>query len=341
MQDNTGSRPTTDGEYQPVSPGPNVPADEDGIFDATLRAALADTTSVSSGTLAGTAVSSMYETRLDCARTATATQSQHADEQRETSATTDDADDGHVSLIGSGPGHPGLLTRLAWERLDAADVVLHDSLTGDAIVAALPPTAEVVDVGKRPPDRTSQDEINELMRDRARAGEHVARLKGGDPNVFGRGGEEAEYLADHEIAFEVVSGISSVLAASGVSGIPLTHRDCSSSLTVITGHQTPDKDESRIDWEAIAGMLSAGGTLVILMGVSKLPENVAALREQDVADDTAVAMVEKVTWEDERTITGTLETIVDECRQSDIEPPAVTIVGDVVDVRERVEPHLS
>lgn len=243
---------------------------------------------------------------------------------------------GTVHLVGGGPGDPELLTRRAWKRLESADVVLHDSLTGDEIIRELPDDVEVVDVGKRPPNRTSQSEINELMRDRARAGEEVVRLKGGDPHVFGRGGEEAEYLASHDVPVDLVPGISSVLAAPSVSGIPLTHRERASSVTVVTGHETPDKEESALDWDALADTISTGGTLVVLMGVRRLPENVAALRANGVDADTPIAMVQKATWSGERVVTGTLETIVE--RTASIEPPAVTIVGDVVEGRETVAP---
>jgi uroporphyrin-III C-methyltransferase len=336
MQDDLGSRQSTD------SDGTSTWSERAGppVLDGGTAEALADATNLSHGALYDTPVAALYDTRLDRARAATAVgEDSSKGAVSETPPTR--VDSGYVSLIGSGPGHPGLLTRRAWDRIERADVVFHDSLTGDEIVTEIPPAVAVVDVGKRPPDRTSQDEINTRMRDRATNGERVVRLKGGDPNVFGRGGEEAEFLAAHEIPFEVVSGISSVLAASGASGIPLTHRECSSSLTVITGHQTPDKDESKIDWNAIAEMIEAGGTLVILMGVSKLPENVDALREQGVPDDTSVAMVEKVTWNDQRTITATLDAIVERCHEAAIESPAVTIVGDVVDVRERVEDCLT
>lgn len=263
------------------------------------------------------------------------------DDQSTTATQGAEESGGRVSLVGAGPGHPGLLTRRAWDRLRNADVVLYDSLTDEAVLDELPAAVEVVDVGKRPPDRTSQSEINELMCDRADRGENVVRLKGGDPTVFGRGGEEAEYLAGENVAVEVVPGVSSVLAAPSVSGIPLTHRDHSSSLTVITGHETPDKDESAIDWSALADTVVAGGTLVVLMGVSRLPENVRALREQGVPADTPVAMVEKATWEGERTVTGTLGDIVERSRDAGVEPPAVTVVGDVVGVRDAVADHLQ
>lgn len=252
----------------------------------------------------------------------------------------DRGDAGTVYLVGSGPGDPELLTRRAWRLLQEADVVLHDSLTGDEIVDDLPESVEVIDVGKRPPQRTTQDEINELMLGRSRKEETVVRLKGGDPNVFGRGGEEAEYLASEDVPFEIIPGVSSVLAAPSVSGIPLTHRDRSSSLTVITGHQTPDKDESAIDWDALADSINAGGTLVILMGVNRLPKNVRALRKHGVPRRTPTAMVQKATWGDEKTVTGTLSDIVEKSRAVEIESPAVTIVGDVVNVRGEVEEWL-
>lgn len=246
-------------------------------------------------------------------------------------------DPGTVSLVGSGPGDPELLTRRAWRRLSAADVVLHDSLTGDGVVAAVPDATEVIDVGKRPPDRTSQADINALMCERSRRGERVVRLKGGDPNVFGRGGEEAEHLASEGVPFEVVPGVSSVQAAAGVSGVPLTHRETASSVTVVTGHETPEKAESALDWAALADTVTAGGTLVVLMGVRRLAENVAALRDHGLPGETPVATVQRATWEDEQTVVATLDDIVAACDRADVESPAVTIVGEVVRVRETVE----
>ncbi|MDY7083380.1 MAG: SAM-dependent methyltransferase, partial [Halobacteria archaeon] len=165
------------------------------------------------------------------------------------------------------------------------------------------------------------------------------RLKGGDPNVFGRGGEEAEHLASHGVEFEVVPGVSSVVS-TGAYGIPLTHREHSSSFTVVTGHEDPTKDESALDWESLAGNVEAGGTLVILMGVRRLPDNVSMLRENGVSADTSVAMVEKATL-DSHVVTGTLDDIVSKARSAKIEPPAITVVGDVVDVREKVVEVIS
>jgi uroporphyrin-III C-methyltransferase len=218
-----------------------------------------------------------------------------------------------------------------------ADVVLHDSLTGDEIIDRISESVKVVDVGKRSKERTEQHEIHSLMREKTQNGKTVVRLKGGDPYVFGRGGEETEYLASHDIDFEVVPGISSVLAAPEIARIPLTHRDYASSFTVITGHEDPTKDESSLDWTALARNLVTGGTLIILMGVRRLPDNVTTLLENDVPPETPAAMIEKATWSDEQTVTGTLGTIVERSQAVNIEPPAVTVIGDVVRVRQEME----
>jgi uroporphyrin-III C-methyltransferase len=255
--------------------------------------------------------------------------------------TTATPDPGRVYLVGAGPGDPDLLTRRAWNLLQRADAVLHDSLTAEELLAEIPESATVRDVGKRPPDPVSQGEIHERLASRASAGETVVRLKGGDPTVFGRGGEEAEHLAAEGIPFEVVPGVSSPLAASRVAGIPLTHRDHASSLTVVTGRENPDKEDSRLDWTAIADTVRAGGTLVVLMGVGSLSSYVDALRREDVPDGTPLAFVQQATWEDERTLTTTLGDAVEDAGDADIRPPAVTIVGDVVTVRENVESLLS
>ncbi|MFC3960149.1 uroporphyrinogen-III C-methyltransferase [Halovivax cerinus] len=246
---------------------------------------------------------------------------------------------GSVALVGAGPGDPDLLTVTARRRLDEADVILHDALVTDALLDTVPASADVVDVGKRAAgagERATQDEINRLLVRLARRGRAVVRLKGGDPYVFGRGGEEAEFLAAAGVDVEVVPGVTSAVAAPAVAGIPVTHRDHASSLTVVTGHEDPTKAESALDWAALADTVAAGGTLVVLMGVGRLPEIVATLREHDLSADTPVAMVEKATWDDESTVTGTLSTIVARATDAGIEPPAVTVVGDVVAVRDRV-----
>lgn len=245
-------------------------------------------------------------------------------------------DEGSIALVGAGPGDPGLLTVRAWQLLQTADVVLYDSLTSSAIVDSLE-GVECIDVGKRTQPRTTQNQIHELMLDRASRGETVVRLKGGDPVVFGRGGEEAEFLTVEEIPFQIVPGVTSVVAAPELVGIPLTHREISSSFTVITGHEAAKKDESNIEWGALADRVDSGETLIVVMGVKRLDEYVSELLERGVSSDVSVAMVEKVTWDEQQTVTGTLDTIVKLARETSITPPATTIIGGVVDVSERVD----
>lgn len=257
--------------------------------------------------------------------------------------TSDHTDSGTVFLVGGGPGDPDLLTVKARRLLDRADVLLYDSLTPEAIVESAAETARRIDVGKRPGPagaRTSQAEINRLLVDLADTHETVVRLKGGDPTVMGRGGEEAIHLAEHGVPFEIVPGISSVLAV-GATGVPLSHRDHSSSITVVTGHEAPDKDSSSLDWEALATTVEAGGTLAVLMGVRRLPDYTGVLTEYGVDPDTPVAMIQNATWDDEQIVTGTLETIVDERDSAGIDPPAVTVIGDVVAVRSQVKAWLD
>lgn len=251
------------------------------------------------------------------------------------------ADEGRVYIVGAGPGDPELMTLKARRVIDSADVVMHDSLVGSGILETLPDDAEVVGVGKNPNgERTTQEEINEMMVEEALEGNDIARLKCGDPNVFGRGGEETQHLAAEGIEFEVVPGVTSAIGVPGVEGIPTTHREHASSLTVVTGHEDPTKEESALDWGALAANVEAGGTLAVLMGVGRLPDNVAALRKNGVSEDTPVAMVERGTLDDSRTVVSTLDGIVEEARAAEIEPPAVTVVGEVVSVREDVSDYL-
>jgi uroporphyrin-III C-methyltransferase len=240
---------------------------------------------------------------------------------------------GTVYLVGSGPGDPDLLTVRARDLLESADVVLHDKLPGPEIIDLIPEERRE-DVGKRAGgERTPQSETNERLVELAREGKSVVRLKGGDPFVFGRGGEETAYLADHDVPFEVVPGVTSAIGGPAVAGIPVTHRDHASSVSFVTGHEDPTKEESAVDWEALA---ATGGTVVVLMGVGKLPDYTAALREAGLAPDTPVALVERATWPDQRVATGTLDTIVDARDEAGIEPPAITVIGDVAGERERV-----
>jgi len=244
-------------------------------------------------------------------------------------------DGGSIALVGAGPGDPGLLTVRAWRLLQTSDVVLYDSLTSAAIVDSLEGT-ECIDVGKRTQPRTTQDQIHELMLDRAQAGESVVRLKGGDPVVFGRGGEEAEFLAAHDLPFRVVPGVTSVVAAPELAGIPVTHREISSSFTVITGHEAAEKSDDHVDWDALAERVADGETLIVLMGVKRLPDYVSRLRNRGVPDSVPTAMIEKVTWDQQQTVTASLGTIEARAADAGIEPPATTVIGEVVAMRERV-----
>jgi uroporphyrin-III C-methyltransferase len=247
--------------------------------------------------------------------------------------TTDDDAVGLVSLVGSGPGDPELLTVKARRLLDEADVVLHDKLPGPEILDTIP-EAKREDVGKRAGGEwTPQEYTNRRLVELAREGEHVVRLKGGDPFVFGRGGEEMEHLASEGIPFEVVPGITSAVGGPGVAGIPVTHRDHASSVSFVTGHEDPTKAESAVEWDALA---ATGGTIVVLMGVGKLPDYTAALREAGMAPDTPVALVERATWPGMQVATGTLDDIVAVRDAEGIEPPAITVIGEVAATRERV-----
>ncbi|MFO7927118.1 MAG: uroporphyrinogen-III C-methyltransferase [Halobacteriota archaeon] len=238
-----------------------------------------------------------------------------------------------VYLVGSGPGDPELLTVKAKRLIEAADVVLHDKLPGPGILESIP-GAKREDVGKRAGGEwTPQEYTNRRLVELANDGKTVVRLKGGDPFVFGRGGEEAEHLAEHGIPFEYVPGVTSAIAGPGVAGIPVTHREHASSVSFVTGHEDPTKDESAIDWGALA---ATGGTLVVLMGVGKLPLYTDELSAAGMAPETPVALIERATWPDQRVALGTLETIVEVRDEAGIEPPAITVIGDVAATRARV-----
>ena len=245
---------------------------------------------------------------------------------------------GTVYLVGSGPGDPELLTLRAKRVIEAADVVLHDTLPGPEILETIPP-GKREDVGKRPDGEwTPQEYTNRRLVETARDGNTVVRLKGGDPTVFGRGGEEMVHLAENDIPFEIVPGITSAIAGPEAAGIPVTHRDYVSSVAFVTGHEDPTKDESAVDWEALA---DTGGTVVVLMGVGKLPGYTSELLNYGMAADTPVALIERATWPDQRVATGTLDTIVDVRDSEGIEPPAITVIGEVAGERERVVEFLE
>jgi uroporphyrin-III C-methyltransferase len=246
--------------------------------------------------------------------------------------------EGKVYLVGSGPGDPELLTVKAARLLEEADTILHDKLPGQDILEEIPESKRE-DVGKRAHgEGTSQAYINDRLVELARGGETVVRLKGGDPTVFGRGGEEMVHLADHGVPFEVVPAVTSAIAGPEVAGIPVTHRDHASSVTFVTGHEDPNKEESAVDWAALA---EAGGTIVVLMGVTRLPEYTDALVAAGMDPETPVALVERATWGGQQVATGTLETIVEARDAVGIEPPAITVIGGVAGTRERVVEFLE
>ena len=241
---------------------------------------------------------------------------------------------GKVYLVGAGPGDPKLITVRGAELIARADVIVNDRLASPRLLKLARPDAEIVYVGKVSRDHTlPQKDIIQVLVDLAREGKTVVRLKGGDPFVFGRGGEEAEALAEAGIEFEIVPGISSSIAAPAYAGIPVTHRGLAASFGVITGHEAPGKAESDIKWDKIATGLD---TLVLLMGVEHLPDIVRALIENGRAADTPVALVQWGTHPIQRTVTGTLADIVGKVAEAGLEAPAVTIVGDVVRMRAAI-----
>ncbi|MCD6210432.1 MAG: uroporphyrinogen-III C-methyltransferase [Methanophagales archaeon] len=239
---------------------------------------------------------------------------------------------GKVYLVGAGPGDPELLSLKAYRLIKEADVILVDNLVL-GVKELIPPGKKVIDTGKTSKKhKFSQDEINELMVHLSARYDKVVRLKGGDPFIFGRGGEEAVYLKEHGIEFEVVPGITSAIAVPASFSIPLSYRGVSSSITIITGHEMEEKEEN-LNWNAIANLK---GTLVILMGVGNLATNVALLLKHGLRSDVPVAVIEKGFTPDARIVTGTLDNIVTVARSEGVKPPAVIVVGDVVRIREKL-----
>lgn len=235
---------------------------------------------------------------------------------------------GIVYLVGAGPGDPGLITAKGLELLRSAEVVVYDRLVAPALVGEVPGDAERVFVGKEPHGTgATQEDINALLVDRARRGKRVVRLKGGDPFVFGRGGEECEALRDAGVPFQVIPGVTSATAVPAAAGIPVTHRGVASAFAVVTGHECTG--ESSVDWEALARV----PTLVVLMGLSALPEIVRRLLEHGVSPDTPAAVIASGTLPAQRTITGTLATIAKRVVAARLEAPATVVIGAVVRAR--------
>jgi len=243
--------------------------------------------------------------------------------------------EGRVYLVGAGPGDPGLMTARALELIAAADAIFYDRLIPPGALDGARDGAELVYVGKQPGvPSVPQEEIGERLIEAARAGKSVVRLKGGDPFVFGRGGEEGEALREAGVEFEVVPGVTAGVAATAYAGIPVTHRDDASAVAFVTGHEDPEKQESALDWEALARF---PGTLVFYMGVKRLDENAAALIAGGRDPEEAAAAIERGTWPGQRTVTATLGTIADTVTREEIKAPTLIVVGEVARRREDLD----
>src|SRR5690349_17328497 len=241
---------------------------------------------------------------------------------------------GFVSLVGAGPGDPELLTLKGLRRLRAADVVIYDALVNPLLLRECRPDAELLYAGKRAGQpHLAQPAINALLIEQARLGRQVVRLKGGDPFVFGRGGEEAAVLAAAGIAWEVVPGVSSAVAVPAYAGIPVTDRASASSFAVITGHEDPDREATRLRWQALAQGID---TLIFLMGVGRLESIAAQLIAHGRAAETPAAVIRQGTTPDQETVVGTLASIAADVAHAGLTAPATLIVGEVVRLRERL-----
>ena len=240
-----------------------------------------------------------------------------------------------VYLVGAGPGDAGLITVKGRQCIEKSDVIIYDYLASPTLLKHATKTAEKIYVGKKGGDHTlSQDEINALILEKAKANSIVCRLKGGDPFIFGRGGEEAEILAANGIPFEIVPGVTSAIAAAAYAGIPLTHRKLTATLAFITGHEDPHKEESNIDWESLAKGI---GTLVFFMGVKNLPDITQKLIANGKSPETPVALIRWGTTPGQVTVTGTLDNIAEEVKRAGLKAPAIIVIGEVVNLRQTLK----
>jgi uroporphyrinogen III methyltransferase/synthase len=241
---------------------------------------------------------------------------------------------GFVSLVGAGPGDPGLLTLAGRDRLAEADVVLYDRLANPELLQHAAPGAELVFAGKSPEHKAyTQDEINELLVGHGKAGKRVVRLKGGDPFVFGRGGEEALALAAAGVPYEVIPGVTSAIAAPAYAGVPVSHRGLASSFAVVTGHEDEEKEESSVDW---AGIARAVDTLVVLMGGAALPGVSRALIRGGRSPETPAVSVEWGTMTHQRSVLAPLEEIAGAVKAAGLGTPLLTVIGDVASLHEHI-----
>jgi len=238
---------------------------------------------------------------------------------------------GHVYLVGAGPGDPDLLTVKASRILDEADVVVYDRLVGNALLKLIPKRAEKIFVGKETGwHNITQHAINTILVENARAGKEVVRLKGGDPFLFSRGGEEVQELRRAGISFTIIPGVPSPVAVPAYAGIPLTHRKYASSVVFVTGHEATSKKRKHVDWKRLA---KAVDTIVILMGTKTLKEVAAQLIEGGRPRSTNAAIIEWGTTKNQRTLTGTLGNIAKKAARHQIHPPSIIVIGDVVKLR--------
>lgn len=241
---------------------------------------------------------------------------------------------GKVYLVGAGPGDPGLLTIKGKTLLEFADVVIYDALVSPQILELINPQAEKIHAGKRRGRHSLlQEETTQLLIEKAQTHAVVVRLKGGDPFIFGRGGEEMEDLIQAGVPVEVVPGITSGIAAPAYAGIPLTHRDHSSSITFVTGHETAGKYRPAVNWKAIA---KGSETIVIYMGVHNLPYIIQQLTQAGQSPETPVALIRWGTRPDQEELIGTLETIVQKVEETGFEAPAIAVIGSVVNFKSRL-----
>jgi uroporphyrinogen III methyltransferase/synthase len=241
---------------------------------------------------------------------------------------------GYVYLIGAGPGDPGLITVKGRECIARADVILYDHLANEELLSFASPEAELIYAGKvGGAHNREQGQINDLLIEKALAGKVVARLKGGDPFVFGRGGEECEALVNAGIPFEVVPGVTAGIGAPSYAGIPLTHRDITTSVAFVTGHEHPGKESSEIDWERLS---LGSGTVVFYMGMKNLPQIAQNLMSHGRAPETPVALIRWGTRPEQEVLTGTLADIAEKALKASFRPPVITVVGEVVRLREKL-----
>lgn len=243
---------------------------------------------------------------------------------------------GKVYLVGAGPGDPGLITVRGRYLLEKAEVLVYDYLASKKLLKHVPKDCLLIYAGKRGGVKHThtQEEINQMLVDHAKSGKVVVRLKGGDPFIFGRGGEEVQELYKAGVNFEVVPGVTSATAAATYAGIPITHRDFTASVAFLTGHEDPTKEDSNIDWSKLA---TGAGTLVVYMGIKNLPIIVKNLLKHGRDPKTPVAVVRWASTPEQRSVVGTLETIADVVRDAEITPPSLIIVGEVVSLKESVD----